>query len=536
MKLKHTSILSVAIFALSAFNLSGCAVGQQAKEMQLEAAKSINAARAQEPAPAPIVTSTSGAWLMGQTLKVAPPVPPILTSAITYHPTQRVSLPEIASYITLEKGLMIDVSEVQATNMPGAAGIPPMGMPPLPQLPQQMGIGGAGMTLPQTIQSMSISYEGTVSGLLDIAANKGGVWWKFVEGKVVFYRTETKTFYLPTNSRKSLGNSTIATNSGGSGGAASSGSISSSGASITSDYTVDVWGDMEKTAKAVGGSAQVVANASVGSLTVTGTPAQVRAVEEWIKGLTEQLSQQVAITVRMYRIKVTKEDTYNWDPSIVFKKAAGTYGFTLTPGTALIPISGATPVGLGVSVLAGAPGGWGQYSGSQAAFQALSTLGDVSETMQETFVTLNGQPAQKQIANQQGYLASSATTQTANVGSTTTQTPGTITTGFTATFLPRVVNGKIILSMTMTNSSLIGITTVGTAASPIQTPNVDQNTFQQNVSLTPGDALLLTGLQQDKSKSSNSGVGSATNVLLGGGINNNTDKSMIAIVISAKVL
>lgn len=532
MKTYHLPFFSTAILALLALNLSGCAVGPQAKTMQIETANSIKQAQ-EKTIVTPVITNIAGAWLMGQSIKVAPPASPILSTQITYHPAQRVSLPDIASYITLEKGLIIDVSEVQTnpgtagsapTPTPGLGGmVQPMGMPQ-----QTVGMGGAGgVAAPQTIQSMLINYEGTVSGLLDIMANKAAVWWKFTDGKVVFYRTETKTFYLPTNARKSTGNSIISTTAGGSG---------TGGTSVTDDYIVDVWGDMEKTAKAVGSGAQVIANASAGSITVTGTPAQVRAVADWVKGLTEQLSQQVAITVRMYRIKVTNEDTYNWDPSIVFKKAAGTYGFDITPTTPLISASGATPVGLALSVLTGAPGAWGQYSGSKAALQALSTLGNVSETMQETFVTLNGQPAQKQIATQQGYLASSSTTQTTGAGATTTITPGSITVGFTATFLPRIVNGKVILNMAMTNSSSNGFATISSGGSTIQTPNIDLSTFQQSVSLTPGDALLLTGVQQDKSKSNNSGVGSPDFTLLGGGVNNNIDKSMIAIVITAKVL
>lgn len=536
-----TRIIATVVAATLLANLTACSstpVSKQAKKMQTGAEYAIQEANDKAPQSAPVITNTSGAWLMGQTIKVAAPVSPILGTQITYHPAQRVSLSDIASFVALETHLLIDVSEVQSSNSSGssAGGTPglPGGMPPMPT--GMLGMSGA--NAPQTLQSMSISYEGSVSGLFDIVANKGAIWWKFVDGKVIFYRTETKTFYLPANSRKSLGNSTIATNAGGSSGGTGTtgGTSSNSGASISSDYAVDIWGDMANTAKTVGSGAQVAVNPSAGSLTVTGTPSQVRAVEDWVKGLTEQLSQQVAITVHMYRVKVTAEDTYNFDPTIVFKKAAGVYGFNLTPTSPLIPLSGQTPVGVGVSILTGAPGASAQYSGTQAAFQALSTLGSVSETLQQTIVTLNGQPAPIQSANQQGYLASSTVTQTANVGSNITQTSGTVTTGFTATFLPRVVNGRIILNMTMTNSSLISITTVGGAASPIQSPNVDLNTFQQSVSLTPGDALLLTGLQQDKSKNNNSGIGSPTNALFGGGVNANTDKFMIAIVISAKVL
>ena len=238
----------------------------------------------------------------------------------------------------------------------------------------------------------------------------------------------------------------------------------------------------------------------------------------------------------MYTVTITKGETYNWDPSVVFKQTAGAFGYNLTAGTPFTPTGGATPVTIAASVLSTAKGTTAQYSGSQAAFQALSTLGDVSETLSQSIVTLNGQPAPLQVANQQGYLASSMSMQTANVGSSTTLTPGTVTTGFTATFLPKIVNGKILLYMTITNSALIGITSISSSGSSIQNTNVDSNTFQQSVSLTPGDALMLTGLQKNRGSKNSSGVGTPSNFLLGGGVNNDTAKSMIAIVVSAKVI
>ncbi|MBW4919585.1 PilN family type IVB pilus formation outer membrane protein, partial [Klebsiella pneumoniae] len=106
-------------------------------------------------------------------------------------------------------------------------------------------------------------------------------------------------------------------------------------------------------------------------------------------------------------------------------------------------------------------------NGSQLAVNALSTLGHVSETVTQSVVTLNGQPAPMQVANQVTYLAQSGTTNTANVGSSTTLTPGVVTTGFTATFLPQIVNGRILLTMDMTNSVLNSINQASSNGSTI---------------------------------------------------------------------
>jgi len=496
----------------------------------------------------PVISSTSAAWLAGAPLQIAPPVMPILTQNVAYRPTKAVSLADVAAWITQTSGLVIDIADLQVSsnsmnstssslqtgmqsNMTGIGGAAGLGSTPGSMIPFQ-----------QSMYSMFINYDGSLSGLLDVAANKSSAWWKVVDGRVVFFRTETKTFYLPAVARKYSGDSTIVSSSGGnsttsSTSGVSSGATSSGGANSVSNYIVDIWTDLASTAKTVGAGAQVTVNQSAGSVTVTGTPLQVRRVEEWVKSLGDQLSQQVAISVQIYSIKLTNESNYNWNPNVIFKSASDVLGFSITGPQVPAIVSGKTPFNLGVNILNNTSSGkTSQYSGSDLAFQALSTLGKVIENINQTVVTLNGQPAPIQIANQQGYLASSSVTVTANVGTTASLTPGTVTTGFTAMFLPRIVNGKVILGMTMTNSSSNGFTTSTSGGSTIQNPNIDTSTFQQSVSLTPGDALLLTGLQRDSGSVNKSGVGTPDNYALGGGVGTGSGKQVVAIVITAKIL
>ncbi|MBV5332790.1 PilN family type IVB pilus formation outer membrane protein, partial [bacterium] len=90
----------------------------------------------------------------------------------------------------------------------------------MPPLPASMG-GSSGLSSNvSSLPLFSINYDGPLSGLLDVVANKAGLWWKFSDGRLVFYRTETKTFYLPAIARSSTGNSqiTASSGSGGSGG------------------------------------------------------------------------------------------------------------------------------------------------------------------------------------------------------------------------------------------------------------------------------------------------------------------------------
>ncbi|HJV75120.1 MAG TPA: hypothetical protein VJ654_12920 [Noviherbaspirillum sp.] len=536
------------IFTSSA--LLGCSTLQpEIKRIEDDATQRIAVEREKA---TPIVTTTADSWLLGETVQVKPAASPLLSKFVTYHPATRVTLADIANYISQETGLIVDTSEMQydpalAPSAAGAPGAAPSAMSTnAPTVPAISAVAGGASFKQYTasqssvLPTMFINYAGAVSGLMDVAANNAGGWWKFADGRLMFYRTESKTFYVPAIARKSKNKSTISANAGSGDGASSdantNGGTSSSAANSSSDYDVDVWAELEKTAKAVGLGAIVVGNMSVGSITVMGTPAQVRNVEEWVNSLSHNLSQQVALTVNVYKVKISNESNYNWNPTLIFNNAAARYGVALTGPDAPPVISGANPLNLTASVLSTATGKAAEFTGSKMAYQALSTLGRVSETFHQTVLTLNGQPAPMQIANQLSYLKSSQTNVSQGAGATTSLQPGTVTTGFTAMFVPRIVNGKIYLTMNLTSSNLLSLGSVSSGGATIQTPNIDISTFQQSVSLTPGDSLMLTGLQQDKGTSNQNGVGSPNNYMLGGGFDNTTGKQLIAIVISAKVL
>lgn len=533
--MKNNHLNTLVVLALATM-LEGCGT----LSPRIDAAeKSINqeikTVKEKAPEQVPVTTSTSGSWLAGAPLQIAEPVLPILNQAVGYHPTRPVLMSDVASWITQNTGLVVDIAELQPSLVSGATNSPTGNSSTSPtsnSSTSSTGINGSS-------KNIYVNYSGTLSGLLDITASKSGSWWKIVDGRVVYYKSITKTFYLPAIARRFIGESTITTSTGasGSGSSSSSGISSTGGINSGSNYLVDIWADLDKTAKTVAAGAQVSVNESAGSITITGTPFQVRHMEDWVKDLSSQLSQQVSISLQIYNVKLNNEDNYNWDPAVIFKSATGVLGYSLSGIQSPAVTSGTTPLSFGVSVLNNALSGkTTQYSGSQLAFKALSTIGHVTEKINRTVITLNGQPVPIQVANIQGYLASSTTTITSSVGATTALTPGSITTGFTAMLLPRIVNGKVILSMAMSQSSSNGFTSISSGGSTIQNPNVDSNTFQQSVSLTPDSALLLTDLQQDNTSSINNGVGTAKNYALGGGADKVLNKQIQAIVITARIL
>lgn len=576
---KHLAITISAL--LSVAPLAGCGtVKNDVIAMKAQASGRIAEESEKQAQPVPVVTRTQAAWLLGDAVPVVAPPPAFLSRNITYNPRQLVTLTDIAAYISQTLGVRIDTSEVWS----GAAGMPyggsmaggtsptvpaisasPSGnsalslngapastLPANSALPGQA-MAGSAMGMYSGSQYFSVDYSGKLSGLLDIAASKSGVWWKYVDGRgVIFYRSETKTFYIPALANKSNGGGKISANSNSSGGGSSSSSSSSSngtssgggttsmgGSNASTEFEVDIWGDLKKTAETVAAGGKVDVNPSAGSVTITGTPTQVRNIEEWVKPLTDNLSQQVSITLDAYTVKIKAEENYNWNPSVLFKSLSGKFGVNLSGPQAPAIVSGTNPLSLTASILSTATGGLAQFSGSQFAYNALSSLGDVAQVMHQTVITLNGRPAPMQMADIEGYLQSSTPSASVAVGATPlppSLTPGSLTTGFTATFIPKVVNGKIFLAMDMTSSNNNGFGQAGTSTSFIQTPNYSQNTFQQSAMLTPGASLMLTSFQQHNGKSNRNGVGSPSNYAFGGGLDDSTSKQVTAIVITAKVL
>lgn len=542
---KHATARAVAsLFVIGSLGACGT-VKNDVQQLDDHVSTKLTAAQEKVAAPVPVVTRDKGAFVMGQVVQVAPPRSPILDRQITYVPTKRVTLADVASYINLKFSLSIDTSEVWSFTNSTVAGSPQGAPQPtqqvVPNLAGQLGSGQAAPNSANGMPLLTVDYEGTLSGLLDDVANKSGVWWKLSEGKITFFRSETETFYIPASAKKSKSSSTIAANAntgGSSGGTGSTTSTSSGGASSTSDNDIDLWTDLAATAKTVGGAATVAVNRAVGSITVTGSPTQVRNVRDWVKSLTDNLSQQVVITVHTYKVNLNKEDNYSWNPNLAFSALSAQYGINVTGPQVPAVVSGMTPLSLTTSILKTATGEASQYSGSQFAFQALSTIGTIIEEDERSATSMNGRTATIQIANVDTYLASSTPGASVAVGATPlppTLTPGTLTTGFMGSFTPKVVNGKVIMDVDMNTTTDRGMSKAGTDTSFIQTPKWGVDASQQSVSLTPGQALFLTGIRQTTGKTNQSGTGSADNYWAGGGRGDSTGRTLTAILITAKV-
>jgi type IVB pilus formation R64 PilN family outer membrane protein len=463
----------------------------------------------------------AGIWIgrsLARTSQV--PLPPIFNQPTTFERSVS-SLAEFAERITLRSGIPTKItSDASNAGQPekaqASAKIPQLGMP-----------AAAEKT------SIRIDFSGgNLKGLLDTAAARFGVSWKYANGNIQFFHTDTRTFQIaavPGDSALTASVSSGASSGGGGGGGASAGaggSVNATNAQNTAvKSTLSVFSSIEK---AIGimlsGQGKVVASPATGSITVSDTPDNLERIALFVDKENLALSRQVMVNVTVLAVTLTRGDNYGIKWDAVYKTLTNKYGLSNSLATA------ANSSAFSASILNTATS---KLAGTTMMIEALSEQGRVRRETSASVVTLNNQPVPVQVAKQTSYLQSSQTTQTPNVGSTTTLTPGTITTGFNMSILPNVLNNGIVMLQFSTDiSSLRALRTVSSNNASIETPETETRNFLQRVAMKSNETLIISGFEQTDDNLNQQGIGTPANLLLGGSVGATTNKEVIVIMIT----
>ncbi|MEB0222089.1 PilN family type IVB pilus formation outer membrane protein [Pseudomonas sp. AB12(2023)] len=402
-------------------------------------------------------------------------------------------------------------------------------------------IQGSGASGARNTRLRGINYTGPLSGLLDVATSQLGLSWKFNASDrsiTIFYlTTRTYNFYAFASSTDMQSvvqsGTTTAAGTSGSGGSSSggSGSGSSSGVSgfsgsnqstslsIKTSITDDIEQNIKTMLSSVG---RMSLSRSTGMVMVTDRPDVLDQVGVYLAAENVNITKQVLLNVKVYSVTLTDSDSVGIDWNLVYKATHGSFGLSNTfQDSATNPVSG------NIGILSG------PFAGSSVILQALSQQGRVSVITEPSVTTLNLQPVPVQVARQTTYLAATQTTSTAQVGSTTSLTPGTVTSGFNMDLLPFVMpNNELLLKFSVNISTLIRLTTITSGDNQIQGPEIDNRIFSQQVKLKSGETLVLSGFDQTSDTGTKSGVGAAWNFLLGGGASRAKTRDVIVVMIT----
>lgn len=379
---------------------------------------------------------------------------------------------------------------------------------------------------------MLVSYQGPLSGLLDEISSRFGVWWKYEKNEIFFYKYITRTFVIYSLPTKP----TLSVNMGGS----ASGESGDASTSLSSGANIDLWENVEKALNAmVGEGSKLAVDSSNGTISVTATPTEIKQVAKYINEQNARLSRQVAISVKVLQVTVSDSDQYGLNFGASFNDNKTVIGLNSAAG-----LSEDVTKNLTMSIM---PGNWSANS----FIQAISEQNQTTLVTSGTVTTLNNKPAPIQVTRKENYISeitktNSGSSDTSSDYDVSTETEE-IETGFTLNLLPRILeHGRLMMMFNLTLSDLIELQKVylTTSEDPaqansgqyIQNPIIETRGFTQEVAMKSGESLILSGYERVENEASKSGVGSATNSLMGGNASANKTRSILVIILTPVVL
>lgn len=448
----------------------------------------------------------------------------------------RYPLQEAGSLITLATGLPVTLSPdlagspAPATSVPGGT-------------TGAMGAGSANAAI-------VLNYRGALSEALDGVVAQAGCSWQYKDGRIVFFRNLTRTFYLPylpildSSISMTVGQtSTAATGATGTAAATSTGGTTSAFSTAMS-YNFKPWDDLAKGIKdaILSPTGKAIVMPSAGTVTVTDGPRQVEEVERFVLEMNRYYGRQVAVRVEIVSLDLSESSEFgiNWTLILNTLNAVGNQQqYTLaSPAGSASTIAGSAGITL-VKQLNGAS----DFSGSQALIKALSTLGKTHVQRTWETLALNRRVTPVATVRTTGYLAQTTPASSTTVGATAGTpglTPGSVTYGFTLQMVPTITSkNALVLDFGMNLSDLKGITSVssGTGANQqtIELPDTVASQMVPSVTMATGDTLVLSGLQQDNNSYNKRTFGRDVSPGLGGLFQGTSAKTLLLVLVTPVV-
>lgn len=495
---------------------------------------------------------TSGSPVEEMTTQWINPVPlnsPSATStqlpgcAITFIRPGEVTLAEISAFITRTCKIPVVITPDALAAMasgPGSGrtekiqGVIPApdasGMVPLNML-------GGGGSIPRDAGShrstlRGVHWQGSLSGFLDNETTRLGLSWRYEQGRISIFYIDTRTFPVTYMDSKTVFNAKVVSGTTTSSGTSGSSNGGLSGDVNTSQTTTTEMGsslyeDLKNTVSAMLTPGTGRLFLAAGMMTVTDTPRVLDTIGRFISNRNDEMNRQVVLNVRVLSVEKRKQDMAGIDWDAVF--TSGSVGGTLASGFAGVPSSAMTG---GLSILDG------KFANSKAFIHALSEQANVSLVTQQASTTTNMSAVPVQVGTQEDYASQVTNDAAANVGTSTSITKSTMTTGFNMTMLPYIMPGssQIELQFSINMSDEPTRRTFTSGESSVELMKTKLKTFNQKAILKSGQTLVLSGFQQVNNAGTKQGVGSPSFFGLGGGASGQNNDNMLVILITPTLL
>lgn len=469
-----------------------------------------------------------------------PELPPC---AVKINRPGSVTLAYVSAFITDQCRIPVVVTPDAQAAMAGSGGggrtekMP--GPLPAPDASGMVPLAAMGQTISQPVTVRQgdgglrgVSWNGSLSGLLDNVTTRLGLSWRYEYGHIAIFWLDTRNFAINfMDSDASFESKTVSgtTSSAGTSGNSSGGNKGDNSTSQTTTATIksNIFKDVETTVKSMLTPGSGRLNLSAGVLTVTDTPRVLDAIGRYIDDRNRELNRQVMISVKVFSVENRHQNQLGIDWNAVLN--TGSVGLSLTS-----PFTGAASDALsgGVAILDG------KGEGTQTFLKALDEQAKLSVLTTASALTTNLSAVPIQNALQQDYVPSISTSQTANVGTSTSITTATITTGFNMTALPFLMPNspkmQLEFSISMSDDPTFRDFTSGGQNAQLAKTNLKTTT--QRVIMQSGQTLVLSGYEQLSDSANRQGTGSYSFFGLGGGVRGDDSRRMFIILVTPVVL
>lgn len=565
---RHMRAVVVAL-ALT-FAISGCSVQRTwSQRDRLNAEREDLEARleADRPKQRPAVEEMAKPWVSKKPIPMTThaSTPSALRCRVSINPPQPISVLEFAQTLTSWCGIPIRVTNDALRALAGDAGnpVPPLtaagaplgGLPPAPgsiavpaiipnSVPFKADFNRAGL-----ISDLKWSNQ-PLDGLLDVVVARLGISWKYADGTVYIYHTDTRTYDFSAINRTvklktSVQSGTEVQTAGQGGGSGGAGTVAGAGGA-NSGSNVGVSGgskqntevemqsaivtEVEKTLKELvtPGVGRVTLPGGLGMVAVTDTPEGHARISAFLDQANHKLTRQVKLFIEIYTVELTEQDQLDLDLSVVYKKLDQ---YQLGLGSSLARADRAITGSAAIPATSNS-----RWAGSKALFDALSTQGLVKSRQRADTYALNLSPAPIQIAESQGYKAGTVLSQTANVGQLSSPIAGSVTTGFNMTVLPQILSDdEVIINFTAAISPKAKIRPIGQGDGMLEVPDTTSRTISQQVKIRNQKTFLMSGYEVVDESTNEQGIGNPTFWGLGGSSGRAKRREVMVIAVTPEI-
>ncbi|UTF61207.1 hypothetical protein [Gilvimarinus sp. DA14] len=351
---------------------------------------------------------------------------------------------------------------------------------------------------------LSMTHRGSVRGALDKIASLSNYSYEVSDTSVHWSAYETETFTLPIpggNYSYMVGKKKPRDDNANNGGSSEMTPIDSSVFDVDRDQFsntqaegLNPFTDAKTTVESiVGDYGVVIPSESSSTILVKTTPDLMRTVRSYMEPLIQELSTQVVLEIKVLQVTTENNAEVGLDWTAVKNTASsqlnffGESPFGVFTNDAPIAFSGSRQTG---------------SSSIDVLVKALEQQGQVSFVTEQRVMTRSGSVAEVELADIEGYLAASRTTNTTDVGSTTELIPGILQGGYTLYSMAKVFDeNRVSVVLSNSGSELQPTETIGTETDFIQLPRMKRNRFNIQQVVSDGTTVVAAAVRREENMS-----------------------------------